>query len=181
MPEETSAAPEQAAPPPPELPAWVRAVRAAAPDAVTAVFGLPGGDGDADVATLRVQPEAWVAVAAALKTQGFDYFADLAGVDHPERDARLEIILHLRDLSANRLVRCVTEVREGQALESLEPLFGGAGWPEREIYDLLGTPFRGNEDLRRLLLPEDWSGHPLRRDYPLTGPRELDPESPYAH
>lgn len=182
MPDEgTQQPPAPTPPPPPQLPAWVRAVRAAVPDAVTAVLGLEGGDGEADVPTLQVLPAAWVAVAAALKTQGFDYFADLAAVDHPERTARLEIVLHLRDLATQRLVRCSTEVGDGQALESLEPLFGGAGWPEREIYDLFGTPFRGNADLRRLLLPEDWSGHPLRRDYPLTGPRALDPESPYAH
>ena len=180
MSEETPGAAE-APPTPPELPAWVRAVRSAAPEAVAAVLGLPGGDGEADVPTLRVHPDAWVAVAAALKTQGFDYFADLAAVDYPQREARLEIVLHLRDLEQKRLVRCVTEVKDGQALGSLEPLFGGAGWPEREIYDLLGTPFNGNEDLRRLLLPDDWTGHPLRRDYPLTGPRTLDPESPYAH
>ncbi len=180
MSDETPQAPVEEAPPPP-LPEWVENVRAAVPGAVTAVLGLPGGDGEADAPTLRVAAAGWVAVAGALKAEGFDYFADLAAVDYPERAQRLEIVLHLRDIARGRLVRCVTQVGDGESLESLEPLLAGAGWPEREVFDLFGTPFRGNADLRRLLLPEDWTGYPLRRDYPLIGPRELEPESPYAH
>ncbi len=163
------------------LPAWVASVRAAAPEAVLAIRGVQGADGAADVPTLIVSPAGWVPVAGALKAEGFDHFVDLAAVDHPEREARLDLLLHLRNLDAGLLVRCRTEVRDGQSVGSLEPLFAGAGWAEREVYDLLGVGFVGNADLRRLLLPEDWTGYPLRRDYPLTGPRALDPESPYAH
>jgi len=158
----------------------VQSVRAAVPDGIEAVLGLPGGDGPADVPTLRVKRGRWFEAVAAVKAQGFDFFADLAGVDYPERAARFDIVLHLRDLGTRRLVRCRTEVGEGESLASVEPLFAGAGWPEREVFDLLGVPFTGNADLRRLLLPDDWQGHPLRRDYPLTGPRELDPDGKYA-
>ncbi len=168
------------APPPPALPEWVDLVRQAVPDGVQAVLGVPGGSGEADLPTLAVAAGRWLEVVAALKAGGFDFFADLGGVDHPERPARFDVVLHLRDIAAGRIVRCVAEVAEGGSLASLEPLFPAAGWPEREVFDLLGVRFAGNADLRRLLLPDDWEGHPLRRDYPLTGPRALSPESPYA-
>jgi len=169
-----------APPPPPPLPDWVQAVTAAVPEGVLAVLGVPGGAGAADVPTLQVAPGSWALVVEALRAGGCTFFADLGGVDYPARDARFEVVLHLRDLTGGRLVRCVAAVAEGGALPSLEPLFPGAGWPEREIFDLLGVRFEGNADPRRLLLPEDWEGHPLRRDYPLTGPRALRPDSPYA-
>lgn len=173
-------APEAAASESPALPDWVLAVRAAVPDGVTAVLGVPGGDGAADVATLEVVAGEWFPVVAALKSQGFVAFVDLAGVDQPERSPRFDVVLHLRDLRADRLVRCRTQVGEAEELASLEPLYAGAGWPEREAFDLFGVRFRGNLDLRRLMLPDDWQGHPLRRDYPLTGPRALDPDGQYA-
>lgn len=176
--------PAPAAPPAlpalPALPEWMAAARAAVGDEATTVLGLPGGDGDADVPTLAVRAPLWWAAAAALKAQGFDYFADLSAVDHPERPARFEVFLHLRDIAGGRLVRCRTQVAEGETLASVEPLFAAAGWPEREVFDLFGVRFPGNGDPRRLLLPDDWEGHPLRRDYPLTGPRALDPDGKYA-
>ena len=178
MPEEPKPAEPEAAPP--SLPDWVRAVQAAVPGGVTAVLGVEGGAGPADVPTLAAAPASWVAVAAALKSDGFDFLADLGAVDYPQRAARFEVVLHLRDLAAGRLVRVVTGVAADGALGSLEPILPGAGWPEREIFDLFGVRFDGNEDLRRLLLPDDWEGHPLRRDYPLTGPRALDPGGPHA-
>jgi NADH-quinone oxidoreductase subunit C len=173
-------APESAPPPAPALPAWAQAVRRAVPDGVLSLCGVPGGDGEADLPTLQVAPARWRAVAEALCAQGLDFFVDLCGVDHPERPARLEVVLHLRDIDRGLLVRARTEVAEGEALASLEPVFPGAGWPEREVFDLLGVRFAGNSDLRRLMLPDDWQGHPLRRDYPLQGPRASDPDSPYA-
>ncbi len=179
MPDEPRAAPP--APEPEPLPDWVAAVQQAVPDGIRAVHGVPGGAGPADVPTFEVAPERWVEAVGALKAGGCDLFADLGAADHPERAERFEVVLHLRDLGAGRLVRCRTRVGEGATLPSLEPLFPAAGWPEREVFDLFGVRFDGNQDLRRLLLPDDWAGHPLRKDYPLTGPRALDPESPYAH
>ncbi len=147
---------------------------------MVAVLGLPGGDGDADVPTLQVAPARWREVVEAARTQGFDGFVDLVGVDFPDRPARFDVVLHLRDQARGRLLRCCAEVAEGRVLASLEPVFPGAGWPEREVFDLLGVRFEGNADMRRLLLPDDWEGHPLRRDYPLAGPRALEPGSRYA-
>ncbi len=180
MAEQEPAAEAPAAPPPPALPDWVQAVTAAVPDGVTAVLGVEGGGGPADTPTLVVEPRRWFEVAAATKAQGFDFFCDVAGCDYPERPQRIAILAHLRDLDRGRLVRLETAVDADGELASLEPLFPGAGWPEREIFDLLGVGWRGNADLRRLMLPDDWDGHPLRRDYPLEGPRALNTESPYA-
>lgn len=165
---------------PPPLPVWVQAIQVAAPGGVLGVLGVPGGEGEADVPTLDVAPASWRLVAQAAQAQGFTAFADLGGVDYPERAARFELILHVRDQGRGLVLRCRTAVGEGAVLPSLEPVYPGAGWPEREVYDLLGVGFEGNADLRRLMLPDDWQGHPLRRDYPLTGPRALDPGGPYA-
>lgn len=181
MPDEAQPAPAEAgAPAPPELPDWILAVRGAVADGVVRVLGVPGGDGDADVVTLEVAPGEWLPVAEALRAQGFTAFIDLTAVDLPERSPRFDVVLHLRDLRAGRLVRCRTQLGEGGELTSLEPAFAAAGWAEREAFDLFGLTFRGNADLRRLMLPDDWEGHPLRRDYPLTGPRALDPGGHYA-
>ena len=181
MPDEPKAeAPAEETPPPPALPDWAEAVRSAVPDGVLRIVGLPGGDGESDVPTFEVAPAQWLSVAEAIKAQGFDFFADLGAVDYPEDAERFAVLLHLRDLETARLVRLQTRVGEGSELPSLEPLFAGAGWPEREAFDLLGVRFSGNADMRRLMLPDDWEGHPLRRDYPLHGPRDLDPENKYA-
>ncbi len=181
MPDEPKVeAPAEETPPPPALPDWAQAVRDAAPDGVLRVLGLPGGDGESDVPTFEVAPAHWLTVAEAIKAQGFDFFADLGAVDYPEDAARFAVILHLRDLENARLVRLETRVGEDTVVPSVEGVFPAAGWPEREAYDLLGVRFSGNSDMRRLLLPDDWEGHPLRRDYPLHGPRALDPEGKYA-
>jgi NADH-quinone oxidoreductase subunit C len=163
----------------PALPGWVEAVRLAVAEGLLGLAGLPGTE-PADVPTLTFAPGAWAEGVAQVRAQGFTVFVDLTAVDYPDRARRFDVVLHLRHQGTGALLRCRTEVAEGESLPSLEPLFPGAGWPEREVYDLFGVRFEGNGDFRRLLLPEDWVGHPLRRDYPLQGPRVLDPSSPYA-
>ena len=72
-------------------------------------------------------------------------------------------------MSPHRRARVRLKVRVGldEPIETLTSIFPGAGWPEREVYDLFGIVFDGHEDLRRLMMPEDWEGHPLRKDYPV--------------
>lgn len=156
------------------LPPWAEAVTARVPEGVLQVVI------NADVPTLVVVSTLWREVADAMRDQGFHLFVDLAAVDHPERSERFDVVVHLRDTVQRDLARLRTTVAEGGVLPSLTVVFPGAAWPEREAFDLFGIRFEGHPDLRRLLLPDDWQGHPLRRDYPLEGPRALDPESRYA-
>ncbi|MHB1522972.1 MAG: NADH-quinone oxidoreductase subunit C [Candidatus Dormibacteria bacterium] len=86
-------------------------------------------------------------------------------VDWPEREARFEVVYLLRSLVHNDLCRLLVRVAEGQELPTLSHLYPGLGWHERECYDLFGLRFEGHADLTRILLPDDWEGHPLRKDY----------------
>ena len=86
-------------------------------------------------------------------------------VDWPEREDRFEVVYLLRSLVHNDLCRLVVRVAEGQELPTLSILYPGLGWHERECYDLFGIRFAGHADLTRILLPDDWEGHPLRKDY----------------
>ncbi len=101
----------------------------------------------------------------------------LCGVDNKARDMtgleRFEVVYHLYSMSERHMIRLRAQVPEEDAvIDSITPLWSGADWPERECYDLLGISFRGHPDLRRILLPADWQGHPLRKEYPLRGDSE---------
>ncbi len=98
-------------------------------------------------------------VAAFAKEHGFHYPADITAWDAGDE---LRVVYRLVDLaSGEHLVITVPAPRSGARLPSLVPIFGGADWPEREIYDLFGVRFDGHPDLRRILLTDDWEGHPL--------------------
>ena len=108
----------------------------------------------------------------------FEMLTDLTGVDYPERTPRFEVVYHLYSVKHNHRVR----IRAGVAEEPCEidtccDVWPAANWLEREVWDLYGIHFRGHPDLRRLLLYEEFEGHPLRKDYPkerrqpLVGPR----------
>lgn len=132
-----------------------------------------------------VAPELLVPLARFLKEEeGFHMLTDIGGVDYlriPRSEPRFEVVYVLtdvRDLARPRRVRIRVQVPEDDPrVPSLVPLWSGANWPEREIYDLFGIVFEGHPDLRRILMPEDWKGHPLRKDYPLYG---LEPDPPLA-
>ncbi|HVB11203.1 MAG TPA: NADH-quinone oxidoreductase subunit C [Bacillota bacterium] len=148
-----------------------------------------------DWPTLQVPLQNWLDVARHLRdTEGYNLMLDLTAVDWPNRpEGRFDLVLHLRRLPTGEGLRCTT-VLNGMVsgdraatdagsvrAPSLHAIWQAAEWAEREVYDLFGITFDGHPDLRRILLPEDWEGHPLRRDYPLEGPRALDPASKYAH
>ncbi len=86
-------------------------------------------------------------------------------VDWPERDERFEVVYVLRSLFRNDVTRITVHVGEDQEVPSLAGLFSGMEWHERECFDLFGLRFGSHPDLRRILLPDDWEGHPLRKDY----------------
>ena len=99
----------------------------------------------------------------------FNILIDICGVDYPEKDKRFEMVYHFLSLSVNRRIRVKLMTDEGTKVPSIVDLFPSAGWYEREVYDLFGVIFSGNTDLRRLLTDYGFKGHPLRKDFPLTG------------
>lgn len=103
----------------------------------------------------------------------FDYLADLCGVDYPDRLPRFEIVYNLYSIRHRHRIRLKAGVPEEDLnIDSVIPVWTGANWHERETYDMYGIQFKGHPDLRRILLPEDWNGYPLRKDYPLRGPEK---------
>jgi NADH-quinone oxidoreductase subunit C len=103
---------------------------------------------------------------------GFDVLTDLAGVDYYNQGApeRFAIVYNLYSLKDNVRARVKAWVPEADpAIDTVSPLWKAAPWAEREVYDLFGIVFRNHPDLKRILLPADYVGHPLRKDYPLTG------------
>jgi NADH-quinone oxidoreductase subunit C len=85
-----------------------------------------------------------------------------------KKEPRFEVVYHLYSLEHRHMIRLRAEVAEDDAsIESVVDIWAGANWHERECFDLLGITFNGHPDLRRVLLPDDWEGHPLRKDYPL--------------
>ncbi|MCA1593652.1 MAG: NADH-quinone oxidoreductase subunit C [Acidobacteria bacterium] len=121
--------------------------------------------------SIHVRNSSIVAVCDALRLDAetpFDYLSDLTCVHYPEReDAPFEIVYNLYSISANARVRLKVAANDAEGVESVTGVWPAANWMEREVYDLFGVPFKNHPDLRRLLLPPDWEGHPLRKDYPL--------------
>lgn len=99
----------------------------------------------------------------------FNYLEDLCGVDWFEKkETRFEVVYHLYSLRHRHMIRIKAEVPEEDSnIDSVVDIWAGADWHERECYDMYGIVFKGHPDMRRILMPEDWQGHPLRKDYPL--------------
>lgn len=114
---------------------------------------------------LVARPEAVPSIIEYLKLEaGFDYLVDVTAVDYPGRPERFELVYILYSFSRNERIRIKTRVAEGQRPASVVRLHPTANWLEREVFDMFGIEFEGHPDLRRILLPEDWTGHPLRKD-----------------
>jgi NADH-quinone oxidoreductase subunit C len=99
----------------------------------------------------------------------FKVLVDLTAVDYPNRPERFEIVYNLLSMRHNRRVRVKTPAGEETAVPSVVGVFNAAAWYEREVWDMFGVAFEGNPDLRRLLTDYGFDGHPLRKDFPLTG------------
>ncbi len=100
---------------------------------------------------------------------GFRCFIDLCGADYPQREKRFEVVYHLLSLRHNARIRVKVQTDEVTPVPSIIEVFPAANWYERETYDLYGILFSGHPDLRRLLTDYGFEGHPLRKDFPLTG------------
>ncbi|HET9031179.1 MAG TPA: NADH-quinone oxidoreductase subunit C [Candidatus Aquilonibacter sp.] len=127
----------------------------------------------------------------ALKADGYTMLLDLAGVDYLPREPRFDVVYHLlkmpvkqsgvAQVGAPQRYRLLCGVKDGEHVPSVMDLWKNADWAEREIFDLFGIVFDGHPDLRRIQMPHDWVGHPLRKDYPLRGPaQERSPRPSFA-
>jgi len=133
-----------------------------------------------DMPAVYVEREHLVDVCRALRdtpSLQFAFLAELTAVDYFPAEPRFEVIYHLACLGSAyatgsaapaRRLRMKVRVPGADAhLPSISSIYPTAGWPEREVYDLFGIGFDGHPDLRRILMPDDWEGHPLRKDYPV--------------
>lgn len=112
--------------------------------------------------------EAWVGAVENAREAGFDTFIDLFAVDHFAKAPRFEVGINLLSMDANQRIILTTRVPyDDPAVPTVTHVFAGANFYEREAYDLFGIEFPGHPDLTRILLPDDWEGHPLRKDNPV--------------
>ena len=120
--------------------------------------------------SVAISPAHIVEVCTALRDDDetpFNFLSDLTCVHYPDnRAAPFQVVYNLYSISKNERVRLNVDTN-GEGVESVTSVWPTAGWPEREVFDLFGVVFLHHPDLRRILLPPDWEGHPLRKDYPL--------------
>ncbi len=165
-------------PPPPddlEKPAFLTALEAALPDRIRQIAYWVGDW------TVIITPEALLEVAAFLRDSdegSFDYCSDLTATDWPPRERRFDVLYCLYSTRRRQRVRVKVQAADGESVPSVTGLWPAANWLEREVWDMFGVNITGHPDLRRILMPQEWQGHPQRKDYPLEGPGELLLESP---
>jgi NADH-quinone oxidoreductase subunit C len=99
----------------------------------------------------------------------FNCFVDITATDYPSREKRFDVVYHLLSLRNNQRIRIKAALGEGEAIASAVGVFAAADWFERETYDMFGVLFSGHPDLRRILTDYGFEGHPLRKDFPMTG------------
>lgn len=165
-------------PPPPAgtaVPAFITALQAARPGAVEHLSYFVGdwtiivdaGQVLETMQYLRETPGAW-----------FDFCSDVTASDWPGREKRFDVIYCLYSTRLRHRLRVKVRASETDPVPSVTGIWPSANWLEREVYDLFGVNFTGHPDRRRILMPDDWQGHPQRKDYPLEGPGELLMENP---
>lgn len=121
--------------------------------------------------TITIEKDSIIPVLTFLKDDvkaGFKVLMDQSGVDYLEPKKHTKVFYHLHNPSTYARLRVVVSVARGESIPSVTPLWQGADWYERELFDLFGITFEGHPDMKRILMPDDWRGHPLRRDYSLT-------------
>lgn len=147
-------------------------IRSAHSEAILSVEEDPGRG----MYWVTIKPRSITAVAKQLRDDpalDFKLLCDLTCVDRPDEDLRFTVIYNLYSVTRNR--RIFLRVRAGleDRVPTLSGVFANANWAEREVYDLFGVSFDGHPDLRRIMMPDDWDGHPLRKDYPIVGKRPV--------
>lgn len=149
----------------PDHPA-LKAILAWNPDALTdAKF-------DRGELTLTIAKDAIRAAAETVQAAGYNAFQDLTAVDWYPSIPRFQVVYHILSHAYKETLRLCALVEEADpSIESITPLWAGANYYEREVFDLFGIRFEGHPNLRRILMPDEWVGHPLRKDYPVEGYR----------
>jgi NADH-quinone oxidoreductase subunit C len=122
--------------------------------------------------TITVAKENIVVACEAVKAAGYNFFEDVTGVDWYPQEPRMQLSYHILSHSLKERVRLVVQLNSADlALDSITPVWPSANFYEREVFDLFGVHFGGHPRLTRIMMPEDWQGHPLRKDYPVEGYR----------
>ena len=123
-----------------------------------------------DFATVYVPSDRLVETCRALRDTpalGFNVLAEVTAADYLPQVPRFEVVYHLLSIPNRSRLRLKVRVADGGTVPTVQGIWPSAGWPEREVWDMFGIVFAGHPDLRRLLMPEDWEGHPQRKDYPV--------------
>jgi NADH-quinone oxidoreductase subunit C len=118
--------------------------------------------------SLTLAKEFLLSVCRFLKDEeggGYTFLTDETAVDYPKRERRFDIVYHLYSFQRNDRLRLKVMAGEGEAVPSVTGIWATANWLEREVYDMFGVAYEGHPDLKRILMPDGWVGHPLRKDY----------------
>ena len=127
---------------------------------------------DRNELTITVARESVVAACQTVKTAGYNFFEDLTAVDWYPQEPRIQLSYHIVSHSLKERVRLAVRLDSADlAIDSITPVWPSANFYEREVFDLFGIHFEGHPNLRRIMLPDEWEGHPLRKDYPVEGYR----------
>ncbi len=134
---------------------------------------LPGSILDAKIArqehTFTIAAQRIAPVCTLLKQWGFEQLSGVTGVDWWPQEPRFELVYFLNSLRSRKRLRLTVRLAENEEIDSVCSVWRGANWYEREVFDLFGIRFRNHPNLERILMPADWEGHPLRKDYPVHG------------
>ena len=129
-----------------------------------------------DELTIYIPPSGVLPVFSFLKyhhAAEYTQVSDITAVDYPTRDQRFEVVYNMLSIRHNARIRVKTYADEATPVPSITSLYDGANWYEREVYDLFGVFFTGHPDLRRIMTDYGFDGHPLRKDFPMTGYTEI--------
>lgn len=158
-----------------ELPPFILSLQQRHPSAIRALSVWVGDW------TVILDPASLLDAAAFLRSAPdalFDCCSDLTAVDWPPRVERFDVVYSLYSTAHRHRLRVKARVPDGASIASVTPVWPSVNWLEREVFDMFGIRFDGHPNLRRILMPDEWQGHPQRKDYPLEGPGELLMENP---
>jgi len=152
------------------LPDTLKSYRAAAGLEAFDASAILGGHTDRDELTLFVAPERIASICRMARNDlGFIRLSAITAVDWLPAEPRFEVVYMLHSIDHNERLRLKCRVAEGQEIDSVTSVWRGANWYEREVFDMFGVRFRNHPNLTRLLMPLDWEGYPMRKDYPVHG------------